>query len=432
MKRGDFRGYCFFVLAVLLLGGVAIQAATLYLCGIILPMCFFRRKLSASSLAFGGMGLALVLLHFTFVVGNLLKILFGDQPSQDIVFSKFIAGEFSSALLISAFFLLGLAALSCREKRLSPSVDLSLGTIRPMKLFCYGMLLGSVILLLYGLVQSATGFDFNHLNAYRPDRLLPNGFYRICGFSSHPVPFAGLTLAVMAFFAYLTAVPPYAQRRTRLVTAAIFIIHFVLILLSGSRMAALAAMLVLVVIFLYHVRISPKRKAIILGAGAAGCLLLIAASGLIYRFEESLGNSAVSGFGERATFWKVHWAIFLQNPWLGTGVYWLKNGGREVWYNTLGFAGFANKFNAHNIFLELLVQLGVIGFAVLASCLLAFAKLLKRGLVRGNRAVFYRALRAAFAAELLMGLTENTLGDALVVIMLLGFLWVILWDEIVV
>jgi O-antigen ligase len=150
---------------------------------------------------------------------------------------------------------------------------------------------------------------------------------------------------------------------------------------------------------------------------------------LIYRFQESLGNSTVSGFGERATFWRVHVAIIAQNPWFGEGSYWLGTGLREAYYNTLGYASFDKKYNAHNIFLQLLADVGVTGCMALIACMASCTKQLKKQLASRTGQKYYHALRAAFVAELLMGLTQNSLSDAPVMITLLGFFWILVWED---
>ena len=201
------RGWCFFLLAVFLLGGVAIQAAALYLFAIIVPVFLFQSLLRESRCPLGGIGLALLVAYFIFVFNNLLQIPLDNGVGLAASPRGFMVGELSSAVGVSALFLLGFSRL--RPRQAAQTQDRCQAG-KTMKMFCYGMGAGSFVLFVYGLIQCASGFDFNTLNAYRPDRLLPNGLYRISGFASHPVPFAGVALAVLVFFAYLTAVPPFA------------------------------------------------------------------------------------------------------------------------------------------------------------------------------------------------------------------------------
>lgn len=77
---------------------------------------------------------------------------------------------------------------------------------------------------------------------------------------------------------------------------------------------------------------------------------------------------------DRLLFWKVHLRMIADHPWFGVGYAAYK----EIlarYYENLGFGSALRKYNAHNIYLQLAAQAGVLGLVALALFLSAWWKI---------------------------------------------------------
>ncbi len=272
-------------------------------------------------------------------------------------------------------------------------------------------LLASAILLTYVFIQVLTGYDYRSYAAFRPDHQYPNGLYRAQGFYSHPLALAGASLAIFGYFLWL-ALKENTRRFARLT---ISILHFLIILASGGRFAFVIATISLVLFVVLFARsIFKKIHKIYYFAGMLVFTTLVFLSGISNRFVELFQRS-----DERLIFWKIYWQMFLDRIWFGHGQAWISVY-RENYYNNLGFQSLERKYHAHNIYLQTLANVGVIGTFVV--CLLFFGMLSVTKKLFIKQPQIWNALVFSLFLNFCNGFTQNTFFDPAVVYVYLHFL----------
>jgi O-antigen ligase len=161
-----------------------------------------------------------------------------------------------------------------------------------------------------------------------------------------------------------------------------------------------------------------------LAAGASVALILallaVVLATALYTYAPNLNPRGVGGgtlgqgpLGDRALFWQVHLAMWRDSPLLGQGYFAVQHGVRGAFYVSEGFADLRDKFNAHNIFLEVLGISGLAGLLGYLTILVLLSMNLKMlaGPSTAKRTLL-GGLVLALAANLLHGLTQNTFFDS--------------------
>ncbi|WP_218109864.1 O-antigen ligase family protein [Oligoflexus tunisiensis] len=405
-----------------LLGARALQSGGIYILGILAPLLLLHRRARAGAARFPWtrVGFLLAAAYALFPLNNI--ILWLRQPKE--IDSSILSSNLSSAVLVSGVMMLLIGVLDKRPI-ISPN-DSSGAKTTLMESFHKGVVWASLLFGLYLLVQFFSGFDFFSQYAFREDRRFLNGTYRVTGFTSHPVTMAGVSLAFFAYYGTLAA----KNRDTRafLVSGA----HLVFILMTGCRSPALTAGAIGMLLPLFAGSEFSRKQRLAWGfAVLAASVMLGFHLGIWERFKELPMQLETTGLADaRIVFWKVHWAMFLDSPWLGQGAYWMDQAIRLDYYEKLGFGDFPRKYNSHNLFLEILSTVGIVG----ALCLFILGFLLVRGIKEYLNQHSSRELKLAFScfsvaffANLLHGLTENTYFDAPIAYVYIGFLWVLTW-----
>jgi O-antigen ligase len=174
---------------------------------------------------------------------------------------------------------------------------------------------------------------------------------------------------------YLNLVLPFAlacmvlarDRVTRLLGWACQISGFAALYFTASRggLIAYAGMLLLCFLFLV-----PKRVALVKIA-----VSLVLAAGLVLSMQEtgSLGRvQEVDDFTQvtRLALWTTAGLIFLSHPVLGAGF-----GNYRSLYNDYLPGVRGDELDAHNLYLQFLAEMGMIGFLVFVVLVIAFARL---------------------------------------------------------
>jgi O-antigen ligase len=174
------------------------------------------------------------------------------------------------------------------------------------------------------------------------------------------------TLAAMLFL--MIAIDKHKHRWVGLVG---FSMAMTLNLISLSK-SGLSAFLILVSLYPlsnlvkhhYKLRIVFFITALLLGSIAFVLIL----NNLEFIVVDKLGKDL--DFNGRIPIWKLIFEKGLERPWLGYGYvgFWTSEAGLFVVYNSWASEGedaaIGNRFNSHNGFLDLFVQLGAVGFSL--------------------------------------------------------------------
>lgn len=134
-------------------------------------------------------------------------------------------------------------------------------------------------------------------------------------------------------------------------------------------------------------------------------------------FSRGLGGGTLGQgpLGDRELFWQVYLDIWRDSPLVGQGYFAVEHGLRTEYYLRAGLASLRDKFNAHNIFLEILGISGLLGlFAYLIVCVLLGLNMKILAGRSPQRRFILGALVVAFVANLMHGLTQNTFFDSAV------------------
>ena len=437
----------FYLLPFAILAGTAAQGSGLYLFGIVVPVWLYRRELLsyASRLPLGTLAVCLATLYLVFPVIDVIDGFLPDGETiraiprpEHLPWAKVIRGPVTSGVLVTGTFLAILAFLN-RNKTLNQSSTAGgrETSTRVFRVFTRGLSIASIILLAYVLLQATTGFDYRTLVANRTDRLMANGWYRPSGFYTHPLSLAGTALVFGSFY-WSVFWQALEKRGPDLVvplweSCGIALLHFTLVFLTAGRTAALVGALMLLGIpassGIGHQFHKWKLAALIILAPIIALAAQLA--GIWQRFREFFTDFAKPGSDHRLDFWTVHWRMIRDDPFFGHGYTWLHAFKRREYYEALGYGGLKQKFNAHNIYLEVLAQVGLIGVLVIALCIAVFLSNLRRASVREPvGALLIRAFTIALGANALHGLTQNTFFDSNLAFTYLALFLVLFWSLI--
>ena len=403
--------------------GIAVQSPATYLLLVVVPGILVlgrngRLDPSAPGL-FLRLGTALLGLYAVFPVANILSWAFVHRHTP-------LLRSLGSSRFSSCYLILGLALLGAGWWLRSQGTrrQWSMGTEARNQLpgvFVRSLGWAAILLLGYGLVQNWTGFDYrgpdHHL---APEHQVPGGAYRVFGFFGHPLTMASVGLHGMAI---LWA---WAQTRAlpyRALAACGALAFFLLVVLSGGRVALAIAFVELAAVSLCS---GGVRSCLwtLLGCFPLGLLLFL--SHFAERAIQTMDQAA--NLGDRLTFWKVHWNLFAEHPLLGHGAAFLDGGVRTDRYVSLGYGDLVDKFNAHNLFLEILACTGVIGAASLCAHLWTGLREVNRLARRSDHArTLFLGCCMGLASNLLHGLTQNTFFDASVSVFTLASFGAVVW-----
>lgn len=256
--------------------------------------------------------------------------------------------------------------------------------------FLSGLAIGLSLLLLYGFLQGFWGFDYRFEGYVLSDsERFSEERFRARGLYGHPLSLASVGLALMGYFLGLFH---WEDRDGRYIGIAF--ISLLLVFLSGSRASSLIGFGTIALFFLVRIPLLWT-----FGLGSLFALILFAL-GIFDRLMELASWEKMLDL-PRVTFWKVHLQMFWDSPWLGHSYLHMKTFLREEYYQLLGYGDFFRKYTAHNIFLQILVEVGITGF-----CMIAWG-MKEIGRIAGGKALVF-----SFALNLVHGLTQNTLYDA--------------------
>jgi O-antigen ligase len=380
------------------------------------------------------------------------------MPGDFIGFKALLSSRFSSAFGVSGLLMvvIGLWALTQQRRTVAPESSSSFGIDAPSLLWSLfaGVFVASLLLAVYMVVQTVTGFDYRSpTGILAVEHRQDNGLYRIFGFYGHPLSVAGVALFWSVMNGWLlggwlsdrlnggTAIAEaigwrqsaWSRRWLPWVLATTLAVQFLFIVLSGGR-TALLAFFVMAGLLGLRLRL-PQRLRRMRWLALFGALPLLSVvlylSGALSRFQvaqNKIEKGAV--VDDRFFFWKVHLRMFLDSPWFGQGHAHLEAWVRRAYYLGMDYPrlAFRKNFPAHNIFLETITDVGVVGTLALVAILVVMWRLLSAA-VRScpSARLLFVIFSWGVVANLLHGLTENTFFASNIALVYLMVLWVILW-----
>jgi putative inorganic carbon (hco3(-)) transporter len=263
----------------------------------------------------------------------------------------------------------------------------------------------------YGAVQFLTGNG--------PGAFELSGALRAFGHFDQPNPFAGYltTILPLTVCMALCGANPARFRWLALASAGVLVVG---IGLSQSRGAWLGGAVAAATLLLAWSRAT--RRLLIPATLIAACGLVLAVSGLLPATILDRLSQTVQYFGvfdvrtvdvtsdnwaivERMAHWQAGWYMFLDHPWLGVGAGNYAQAYPDysvgMWQEPLG--------HAHNYYLNMLAELGVLGGAVLVLLLGIAFRHLSSALVRSERqgGGFWRAVLAGVFGGLVVFCVHN-------------------------
>lgn len=235
------------------------------------------------------------------------------------------------------------------------------------------------------------------------------GDTRAAGFFGNPMTLAGwlcLYLPVLFTFSF------NEQRscRERGLAGASFLICAVALLFNGTRGAWLAVVCTISLLLLYYLTQRKKLAAIIL------CCLLAVGAGLtqyppVVQRAQSITDTKNQSNHERLLIWHSAYEMFKDHPVTGVGLGQYKDNYQKKYISPEAKEPLLA--HAHNNFMQMLAENGLIGFAgfmTLISCFIGYS--FKRFWQEGNP---YALMMCASALALvLQGLTEYNFGNGAV------------------
>lgn len=219
---------------------------------------------------------------------------------------------------------------------------------------------------------------------------------RACSTFSNPLFFAAFEVMMLPFSAYCFLC--LKNKKHRIMGLICFALSLGGVASSYSRGPYLAAAAVVVLLLLYG-----GKKAVAIGiAGAgSGAALMIFASGTVKRIFTLILNKRDISLNTRAQVWNAVLDMAKKHPVFGYGTGF--NNIRQVLHNTYN----VKQPHAHNIFLEIWLENGILGVVLFAAILLVFAinilKLAKSGREQRYIAV---TLFASVSGFVLCGMTD--------------------------
>lgn len=420
----------FFCLPIFLFLGAAGQAFGLYVFGWLMPTVFFFKILPPVSLKTARFclisGICLLGLHLIFPAVNLLRSVapthlgtLAAVHTSNFPMTSLLKSQFSSAFFVVGILSTLFGTWCLRNRKSNPLW----GSKSLKESFHKGAFTGSILLACYVVLQVTLGLDYRSAD-YKmlSEHQMSNGFYRAFGFYGHPLSFASATLAIFSFY-WLLFWKSLGQKKNYLLMT-IALINLFFVFMSGGRTASFFALVLVVCVPLLSLDLKAlKRRAIWFFSSVIVCVSAIQLSGTLKRFLEVSDNLLGQ---DRMIFWKIHTQLFLDAPFLGQGAAWLDNGVRTFAYDRFGFSSLKDKFNAHNIFLEVLADVGIVGSLLICF----FVSLLFNIVRRAAEKNFAQALIVAVFANALHGLTQNTFFDSHVTAVYLILFTALLWFEV--
>ena len=272
------------------------------------------------------------------------------------------------------------------------------------------------ICVLWGLVVLS-----QHLLGWRVSghSIIPDGF-RPRGFYSHP-----LTLAYCALIPFPMLVNVAFERPQKLISWLSLMSLGSIIFFTLSRTVQAVAFLVIIWSVFNHLK-GRQKIASLLTIFALISALFVIPNPVANKFVDTFSEKGVDKHGEyaddRLVFWHAHWEMIKERPLTGHGN---TRGSqyRNQYYQKIGMPQFKKKYEAHNMFIQIIANSGLIGLCLFLSWLGWHFLNIQRIEQKFYRSVYTQTLTIFCLA----GLTQNAFQDSEVrmgLTLLTLFIWV--------
>jgi uncharacterized membrane protein len=255
----------------------------------------------------------------------------------------------------------------------------------------------------YCLVQRHTGIDWTHgLGARLGANRFAYDVYRVSGFMGHP-----LTLGYNLVLLVLVALPFARAEWTgeqRWAWPTVLALAAATLVISGSRFPLVALALSLAmslgsVLWKWRWQLLAASVALFAGLALEGSTLR--------RVSELFDpQKPVTERFDRIVFWQVHWRVFLEHPFVGTGL-WGIDAATEREYRAIGFT--ERMYGAHDIFLQQMADTGAVG---LAGLLVLLGGIFLAGRRAAQAVGTWNAVTPLAWAAVATGLMQNNFRDS--------------------
>ncbi|MBP9706254.1 MAG: O-antigen ligase family protein [Oligoflexales bacterium] len=219
--------------------------------------------------------------------------------------------------------------------------------------FLSGLLIIAGIYLIYCLFQREYGLDWSRgFAAYLPNNRLTGTSYRVSGFMSHPLTLAyNLCLILTAHLLFLKVRLASLSSPQKAAHGLLLLFLLSILLLSQSRFPFVLTIISFMAVLSFK---KAHLKYLLPLTVFAGIALYIEGS-IIERFTHTLKFAEF----DRLKFWKVHLEIFKESPIFGNSPK-ISAGTLEPFYAKFSYRD--KIYTAHNIFIQILANYGIVGF----------------------------------------------------------------------
>ena len=237
-----------------------------------------------------------------------------------------------------------------------------------------------------------------------------SGDGRAAGFFGHPMTFAGylcmyLPLFLIGYFDNLFG------SKYRNVSGLLFVAGIAALIFNGTRGAWIAVAITSGILLLYYM-FKNKRNLIIGTVVIALCGGILVNNDAFMHRVSTITNNRYQSNSERLLMWNSAWNMFKDHPVLGVGLGQYKDNYQHKYISPK--AKEPNLAHAHNNFLQMLAENGMVGFIGFISMFIYIAGYnLKQFFTEKN--IYSLAICAVTVTLLLQGCTEFNFGNSAVV-----------------
>ncbi len=279
-----------------------------------------------------------ICLNFAWIV---VSFYVNDQPGRG---DGFVWGRhFYFVFLVPVFFLF---------RRIELSDRLLIATLTASVMFSLGDMLIDIA---QGINPRIQGMN---QNAFGPIQLCLSGILLLYFWYGREPGWRYLSLA--GFFAGIVTVVLSDSKSTWMtlfVVSALFVTYLTRRMHLGKRIAAVA---ITVIVLASSYGLPPVKSRIDIG---------LAGVGEYFASEDHLDDARIGSFGTRMELWRTAWQIFLERPWLGSGVGSFKVKANENWQEYRVHPVVGTYKYAHNQYLAALATRGIPGLILLLAVL---------------------------------------------------------------